>query len=145
MLFSFPGIKASTPCSCVLGRDFFIPFPCPNFEWIYFVAFSFQNFLEMKLYIPIPAPELIKVIPARPWFIGLNKTSAIQRKQSSSAAHRGRLCVRKLGKCWLSTLRPKQNPARKKDENESILENENEQQTGTTPALQSVCPHLEVR
>ena len=31
---------------------------------------------------------------------------------SSSAAHRGRLCVRKLGKCWLSAPRPKQNPAR---------------------------------
>ena len=32
--------------------------------------------------------------------------------QSSRVALRGRLCVRKLGKCWLRTLPPKQNPAR---------------------------------
>ena len=31
----------------------------------------------------------------------------------SCTAQRGRLCIRKLGKCWLSAPRPKQNPARK--------------------------------
>ena len=44
MLFPFPGIKTSTPYSCVWGMDTFIHFPYPNLEWIYFVPFSFQNF-----------------------------------------------------------------------------------------------------
>ena len=70
----------------------FIPFLFPNFGNGFFsfpsraqilngfiLLPSHSRTLEMKLYIPIP--ELIKVISARPWFIGLNKTSALQRKQ----------------------------------------------------------------
>ena len=66
--------------------------PVPAFgEWIFsfpsrtrilngFISFpSHSRTLEMELYIPIPAPELVKVIPAHPWFIGLNKNRCITK------------------------------------------------------------------
>ena len=74
-IFSFPF------CSRIVGIDFFIPFPFPNFGNVFFIPFPFLIFgngffpfpsrsrtlrMELSIPVPVPVPELPKVIPAQP-------------------------------------------------------------------------------
>ena len=82
----FPRMKTSDSLSRIMGMDFFIPFPFPNFgnaffhslpvpelwEWVFFIPFPFPNcgngffsfpsrsrILGMDFLIPFPFPNLL--------------------------------------------------------------------------------------
>ena len=64
-------MEASDSLSRIMGIDFFIPFPFPNFgngffyslpvpefwEWIFFIPFPFPNFGNAFFFIPFPFPN----------------------------------------------------------------------------------------
>ena len=72
--FSFPFPKwifLFPSCSRILGMDFFIPFPFPNFGNGLFQFPSRSRTLGMEFSIPVPVPEPSKVIPAHPWPVAM--------------------------------------------------------------------------
>ena len=63
--FSFPS------CSRILGLDFVIPFPFPNFGNGFFHSPSRSRIEGMFFFNSLPVPEPSKVIPAHPCFPGV--------------------------------------------------------------------------
>ena len=53
----FPGMKASASRSRIMGMDFFIPFPFPNYGNVFFHSLPVPELWEWIFFIPFPFPR----------------------------------------------------------------------------------------
>ena len=71
----FPRMKASDSLSRIVGMDFFIPFPFPNFGNRFFSLPSRSRIMGMSFFHSLPVPELWEWIfsfPSRSQIVGMD-------------------------------------------------------------------------